>query len=37
VKGQFIPSNVSIAEPLLHNASIGRCIDTMNNFLAFAP
>ena len=34
----LIPSNVSIAEPLLHhNTSMGRCVDTMNNFLAFAP
>ncbi len=33
----LIPSNVSIAEPLFHlNASMGRCVDRVNNFLAFA-
>jgi hypothetical protein len=28
----LIPSNVSIAEPLFHhNASMGRCVDKVNN------
>ena len=34
----LIPSNVSIAEPLLyHNGSMGRCVDKVTFFLTFAP
>ena len=34
----LIPSNVSIAEPLFHlNASMGRCVASVYNFLTFAP
>ena len=33
----LIPSNVSIAEPLVHqDGSMGRCVDRGNNFLTFA-
>ena len=34
----LIPSNVSLAEPLVHqDTSMGRCVDRVNNLLAFAP
>ena len=34
----LIPSNVSLAEPLVHqDGSMGRCVDRGNNLLAFAP